>query len=86
MSNGVNFTKDYQKDPYNILKNSLKKTALEKKLILKKMWNSKTLKIQRIFKNYFKISNLQKSFTTYKWVIMYMMYFFIKNLDYSKTK
>jgi hypothetical protein len=27
-----------------------------------------------MFQNYFKISKLQKSFNTYKWVIMYMMY------------
>jgi hypothetical protein len=39
-----------------------------------KMWNSKTLKIQEMFQNCFKISKLQESFTTYKWVIMYMMY------------
>ncbi len=38
------------------------------------MWNSKTLKIQRMFQNCFRISNFQESFTTYKWVIMYMMY------------
>jgi hypothetical protein len=38
------------------------------------MWSSKTLKIQRMFQDCFKISKLQESFTTYKWVIMYMMY------------
>jgi hypothetical protein len=38
------------------------------------MWDSKTLNIQRMFQNYFKILEIQKSFTTYKWVIMYLMY------------
>ncbi len=38
------------------------------------MWNSKTLKIQMMFQSFFRISKLQESFTTYKWVIMYMMY------------
>ncbi len=38
------------------------------------MWNSKTLKIQTMFQNCFTILELQESFTTYKWVIMYMMY------------
>ncbi len=38
------------------------------------MWNSKILKIQRMFQNYFKILEIQKFFTTCKWVIMYMMY------------
>jgi hypothetical protein len=47
---------------------------IQKAFILFKMWNSKTLKIQRTFQNYFRISELQESFTTYKWVIMYMMY------------
>jgi hypothetical protein len=47
----------------------------QKTLILLKMWNPKTLKIQRMFQKYcFRISELQESFTTYKWVIMYMMY------------
>jgi len=27
-----------------------------------------------MFRNYFRISKLQESFTTFKWVIMYMMY------------
>jgi hypothetical protein len=27
-----------------------------------------------MFQNYFKILELQESFTTYKWVIVYMMY------------
>jgi len=31
------------------------------------------LKLKK-FKNCFRISKLQESFTTYKWVIMYMMY------------
>ncbi len=43
-------------------------------MILLKMWNSKTLKIQRMFQNCFKISELQRSFTKYKWVILYMIY------------
>ncbi len=38
------------------------------------MWNFKPLKIQKIFYNCFKFSKLQKFFTTYKWVIMSMMY------------
>jgi hypothetical protein len=38
------------------------------------MWNFKTLKIQKMFQNYFRILEFQASFTTYKWVIMYMMY------------
>jgi len=46
----------------------------QKTLIHLKMWNSKTLKIQRMFQNCFKILEFQESFTTYKWVIMYMMY------------
>jgi hypothetical protein len=33
----------------------------------------KTLKIQKKFENCFKILELQKSFTIYKWVIIYMM-------------
>ncbi len=45
----------------------------QKTLILLKMWNFKTLKIQRMFQNCFKILKFQKSFTMYKWVIMYMM-------------
>jgi hypothetical protein len=47
---------------------------IQKTLILLKTWNSKTFKIQRMFQNYLKISELQESFTTYKWVILYMMY------------
>jgi hypothetical protein len=50
------------------------------------MWNSKTLKIQRMFQNYFKISELQKSFTTYKWVMMYMMHKEKYSLEYAKIK
>ncbi len=30
------------------------------------MWNSKTLKIQIMFQNYFRILKLQESFNTYK--------------------
>ncbi len=50
------------------------------------MWNSKTLKIQRIFQNCFRISELQKSFTTQKWVIIYMIYEKIYRLNYNKIK
>jgi hypothetical protein len=50
------------------------------------MWNSKTLKIQRMFQNCFKISEFQESFTTYKWVIMYMMYKKNYSLEYNKSK
>jgi len=39
-----------------------------------------------MFQNCFKISKFQKSFTTYKWFIMYMMYILKKNLEYNKTK
>jgi hypothetical protein len=39
-----------------------------------KMWNFKTLKIQRMFQNCLEFLELQESFTTSKWVIMYMMY------------
>jgi hypothetical protein len=46
------------------------------------MWNFKTLKIQ----NCFRISELQEFFTTYKWVIMYMLYEKSYNLEYNKTK
>jgi hypothetical protein len=35
------------------------------------MWNSKTLKTQNMFQNFFRISKLQKAFTTYKWVIIH---------------
>jgi hypothetical protein len=50
------------------------------------MWNFKTLKIQGMFQNCFKISKLQKFFTTYKWVIMYMIYEIFYSLEYNKTK
>jgi len=50
------------------------------------MCNSKTLKIQRMFQNCFRISKLQKYFTTYKWVIMYMIYEKNYNLKYNKIK
>jgi hypothetical protein len=40
-----------------------------------------------MFQNYFRISKLQKSFTTHKWVIMYMMYEKKGyNLYYNKIK
>jgi len=50
------------------------------------MLNLKTLKIQRMFQNCFKILELQKSFTIYKWVIMYMMYEKSYSLKCNKTK
>ncbi len=47
------------------------------------MWKFKTLK----FKEYFKIAELQKSFTTYNWAIMYMMDLKKKrHLEYNITK
>ncbi len=39
---------------------------VQKAFILLKTWNSKTLKIQRMFQNCFKIPKFQKPFTTYK--------------------
>jgi sRNA-binding regulator protein Hfq len=39
-----------------------------------------------MFQNYFIILELQKSFTTYKWVIMYMMYEKNYSLEYNKIK
>jgi hypothetical protein len=39
-----------------------------------------------MFQNCFRISKLQESFTTYKWVIMYMMYGKSYSLEYNKTK
>ncbi len=79
--NGVNFAKDYEKDSYNnnkiiekIIDDKNILTTLKKTFIFLKMWNSKTLKIQWMFQNCFKISKLQESFTTYKWVTMYMIY------------
>ncbi len=39
-----------------------------------------------MFQNCFRISKLQESFTTYKWVIMYMMYEKSYSLEYNKTK
>jgi hypothetical protein len=36
------------------------------------MLKSKTIKTQRTFQNWSKILKLQKSFTTYKWGIMYV--------------
>ncbi len=46
----------------------------QKTFIILKMWNFKTLKIQKMFQNCFKLLKIQNVFTTYKWVIMYMMY------------
>jgi hypothetical protein len=60
--------------------------ATLKKHILLKMWNYKTLTIQRMFQNCFRISKLQESFTTYKWAIMYMMYEKNYNFNYNNTK
>jgi len=39
-----------------------------------------------MFQNCFRISKLQKYFTTYKWVIMYMIYEKNYNLKYNKIK
>jgi hypothetical protein len=39
-----------------------------------------------MFLNCFKISELQGSFTTYKWVTIYMMYEKKLSLKYNKTK
>jgi hypothetical protein len=39
-----------------------------------------------MFQNCFKIPELQESFTTYKWVIMYMMYKEKYSLEYNKIK
>ncbi len=39
-----------------------------------------------MFQNCFKILEFQKFFTTYKWVIMYMMYKKSYGLEYNKTK
>jgi hypothetical protein len=50
------------------------------------MWNSKTLKIQKLFQNCFKILKFQESFTIYTWVIMYMMFEKNYSLEYNKTK
>jgi hypothetical protein len=50
------------------------------------MWNFKTLKIQKMFQNCLTILKLQESFTTYKWVIMYMMYEKSYSLEYNKAK
>jgi hypothetical protein len=58
-------------------------TTLSKTCIMLKMWNYETLKIQRMFQNCFKMLELQESFTTYKWVIMYMKTYI---LEYNKTK
>jgi hypothetical protein len=43
----------------------------QKALILFKIWNSKNLKIQKMFQN---CSKFSRFLTTYKWVIIYMMY------------
>jgi len=80
-SNGVNFAKDYQKDSYNkwifIEKNIDDKnilTTLKRHSYFFNMQNSKTLKIERMFQNCFRILKFQESFTTYERVIIYMMY------------
>jgi len=49
------------------------------------MWSFKTLKIQRIFQNWFKILKLQKKITTHKWGIMYTYDVLKKILLYKKT-
>jgi len=50
------------------------------------MWNYKTFKIKIMFQNCFRILKLEEFFTTYKWVIMYMMYVKNYSLEYNKTK
>ncbi len=81
LSEGINFAKDYERDSYNkiifIEKNIENKNILatfKKHSYFKKCENLKTLKIQIMFQNCFKILEFQESFTTYKWVIIYMMY------------
>jgi hypothetical protein len=38
------------------------------------MWNFKILEIKSMYIQKFRISKLQKCFTTYKWGIIYMIY------------
>jgi hypothetical protein len=75
------FTKSFQRT--HIIKSKLmgKKwddnnllDTLKKHSQFKKMWNSKTSKIQSIYTWKFKFSKLQDCFTKNKWGIMYMMY------------
>jgi len=81
MLDGVNFAKDYQMDSYNkrifIEKKKDDKNilgTLKKHSYFQKCGILKLKKIQKMFQNCFRISKLQQSFTTYKWVIIYMMY------------
>ncbi len=92
-SNGVNFAKDYEKDSYNkwifIEKNINDKkhiNHIQKTFIVFNMQNFKTLKIERMFQNCFKILEFQESFTTNEWVIIYMMYEKNYSLEYNKSK
>jgi len=73
MLDGASFAKDYEKDSYNkrifIAKNIDHKnilTKLKKHSYFSKCGILKTLKIRRMFQNYFRILELQESFTTYK--------------------
>jgi hypothetical protein len=58
---GVNFAKDYQKDSYNKRSFNEKKKMIttyephSETLIIFKLWNSRTLKIQRMIQNCFKL-------------------------------
>jgi hypothetical protein len=61
--NGINIAKDYKKYSYN-----------KRILIEKNVNDKKTLQIQIMFQNCFKILEFQEFFITYIWVIMYMMY------------
>jgi hypothetical protein len=53
MSNGIDFTKDYRKDPYNIknIEKNIDDKSILATLVFLNMWNSKILK----FKEYLKI-------------------------------
>ncbi len=78
MIDGVNFAKDYEKDSYNTII-LIEKNVHDKNILatFKKhpyFFKCGILKIERMFQNCFRISELQEPFTTYKWVIMYMMY------------
>jgi hypothetical protein len=67
-----------------MIKNIL--TTLKRHSYFFNMQNFKTLKIERMFQNCFKILEFQESFTTYEWVIIYMMYEKNYSLEYNKSK
>jgi len=60
-------------------------TIFKKHSYLKICEIQKLNKFKRTFQNWSKILKLQKSFTTYKWGIMYMIFFKNYNLLYKKT-